>query len=168
MWSLLLPAATQGRTEVRWPLGQEKCLASPCWNLRSFRSKCTVLKKVLATLFRLFGATQWFGWGAFCPPCYTPAASVWSLVCALAVRALWSQRWQSLTIDALCNIRTEFRRIIQMMDRVIANFSVRVATVMKCQGAWIEYASWTTELFSQNGGVRGKNVPYTKLRPPCL
>jgi len=34
----------QGRNEVRWRLGQEVSLASPCSNLRSFGNKCTVLK----------------------------------------------------------------------------------------------------------------------------
>ena len=44
----------QARNDVRWRLGQETSLASPCSNLRSFRSKCTVLKKVLMTLLWLF------------------------------------------------------------------------------------------------------------------
>jgi len=35
----------QGRNEVRWRPGQETGLAPPCSNLRSFGSKCTVLKK---------------------------------------------------------------------------------------------------------------------------
>jgi len=39
----------QGRTEVRWRTGQETGLAPPCSNLRSFGSKCTVLKKLHAT-----------------------------------------------------------------------------------------------------------------------
>ena len=45
----------QGRTEVRWLPEQETSLAPPCSNLRSFVSKCTVLKKVLVTLLGLFG-----------------------------------------------------------------------------------------------------------------
>ena len=49
---------TQGRTEVRCCPGQEKILAPPCSNLRSFGSKCTVLKKKLATLLGLFGDAQ--------------------------------------------------------------------------------------------------------------
>ena len=44
----------QGRNEVRWRLGKETSLAPPCLNLRSFGSKCTVLKKVLMTLLWLF------------------------------------------------------------------------------------------------------------------
>ena len=36
--------------------GQEASLELPCSNLRSFRSKCTELKKVLVTLLVLFGA----------------------------------------------------------------------------------------------------------------
>ena len=37
----------QGRNEIRWRLGKETSLAPPCSNLRSFRSKCAVLKNVL-------------------------------------------------------------------------------------------------------------------------
>jgi len=40
----------QGRKEDRWGLGQEMSLAPSCSNLRSFGSKCTVLKKVLMIL----------------------------------------------------------------------------------------------------------------------
>jgi len=40
----------QGGNEVRWIPGQEVSLAPPYLNLRSFGSKCTVLKNVLATL----------------------------------------------------------------------------------------------------------------------
>jgi len=40
----------QGRNEVRWRLGKETSLAPPFSNLRSFGSKCTVLKKVVMTL----------------------------------------------------------------------------------------------------------------------
>jgi len=36
----------QGRNEVRWRPGQEASLEPPFSNLRSFGSKCTVLKKV--------------------------------------------------------------------------------------------------------------------------
>jgi len=46
----------QRRNEVRWCPGQEESLAPPCWNLRSFGSKCAVLKKVLVTLLGFFGA----------------------------------------------------------------------------------------------------------------
>jgi len=45
----------QGRDEVRLRREQETSLAPSCWNLRFFRSKCTVLKKVLATWLGLFG-----------------------------------------------------------------------------------------------------------------
>jgi len=48
----------QGRNEVRWRPGQEASLAPPCSNLRSFGSKSTVLKKVLATMLGLFGAPR--------------------------------------------------------------------------------------------------------------
>ena len=46
----------QGRNEARWCPEQEASLAPPCSNLKSFGSKCTVLKKVLATLLGLFSA----------------------------------------------------------------------------------------------------------------
>jgi len=45
----------QGHNEVRWRLGQEARLAPPWSKLRSFASKCTVLKKVLVILLGLFG-----------------------------------------------------------------------------------------------------------------
>jgi len=48
----------QGRTEVRWRPGQETSLAPLYSNLRSFGSKCSVLKKVFATLLGLFGSSQ--------------------------------------------------------------------------------------------------------------
>jgi len=52
----------QGRNEIRWRPGHEASLAPPCSNLRSFGSKCTVLKKVLVTLLGLFSAPpQSFG-----------------------------------------------------------------------------------------------------------
>jgi len=43
--------ADQGHNEARWRAGQEESMAPFCSNLRSFRSRCTVLKKVLVTLF---------------------------------------------------------------------------------------------------------------------
>jgi len=53
-----LHGVTKGRTEVRWRPGQETSLAPPYLNLWYFGSKCTALKKKLATLLRLFGAPQ--------------------------------------------------------------------------------------------------------------
>jgi len=46
------------RTEVKWRPGQEASLAPPCLNLRSFGSKCAVLKKVPVTFLGLFGAPR--------------------------------------------------------------------------------------------------------------
>jgi len=57
----------QGRTEFRWGPGQETCLAPTCSNLRFFRSKCAVLKKVLVTLLELFGVPSDSTPGALCP-----------------------------------------------------------------------------------------------------
>jgi len=48
--------------------GQERSLAPLCSNLKSFVSKCTVLKKVLATFLGLFSAPQWFGCRGIVPP----------------------------------------------------------------------------------------------------
>ena len=52
---------------------------APCSNLRSFGSKCTVLKNVLVTLLRLSGAPivirrpgMWPLFVASLPPCYAP------------------------------------------------------------------------------------------------
>ena len=45
----IVHGATPVRTEVRWRPGQETTLAPLCSNLRPFRSKCTVLKKNLAS-----------------------------------------------------------------------------------------------------------------------
>jgi len=52
----------QGRNEVRWRPGQEANLAPLCSSLRSSRSKCTVLNKILVKLLGLFGA-----WGIVPP-----------------------------------------------------------------------------------------------------
>jgi len=46
---------TQGRKEARWRPGQEASLVTPCSNLMSFGSKCSVLKKVFVKLLGLFG-----------------------------------------------------------------------------------------------------------------
>jgi len=48
----------QGRNEVRWRLGQEAGLAPPYSKLRSFGSKCAVLKKVFVTFLGLSGAPR--------------------------------------------------------------------------------------------------------------
>ena len=65
----------QGRNEVRCRPGQEASLAPPCSNLRSFGSKYTVLKKVLATLLAFRRHSQSLGARGFgplslrsCPP----------------------------------------------------------------------------------------------------
>ena len=72
------------------------------------------------------------------------------------------------TIDALKeNIRREIRRIPrEMLDRVINNFNVRVATVIQTRGAWIEYVInyWTT---LRNCVVRKEKQCHTKLSCLC-
>ena len=55
-WQWKGPTAhKQERNEVRWRPGQEASLAPSFPNLRSFGSKCTVLKEILVTLLGLFG-----------------------------------------------------------------------------------------------------------------
>ena len=59
---------TPGRTEVTWRPRKETSLAPPCSNLRSFGSKCNVLKKKIATFLELFGAPYWIGSRGIMPP----------------------------------------------------------------------------------------------------
>jgi len=65
----------QGRNEVRWRPGQEVNLAPPWSNMKSFGSKCTVLKKVLVTFLGLFDPLSdssphsYLSPGELCPPC---------------------------------------------------------------------------------------------------
>ena len=68
-----LHCVTQGRTKVRWRPGKEKSWAPPCSYLRSFRSRCTVLKKKLETFLGLFGAR---GILLPCPPRYAPGVKL--------------------------------------------------------------------------------------------
>ena len=56
LWKSLKKHCHQGRNEVRWRPGQEASFSPPCYNLSSFGSKCTVLKKVLVLFLVLFGA----------------------------------------------------------------------------------------------------------------
>ena len=62
----------RGRNEVKWHSGQEASLAPPCLNLRSFGSKCTVLKKVFVTLLGVFGAPRSDSAPGNCAPLVTP------------------------------------------------------------------------------------------------
>ena len=100
----------QGRNEARWRLGQETSLAPPCSNLRPFGSKCTVLKKVLMTLW-LFGPPQWFGTRGIVPPCPLSLRLWW---CAIKIRKIPKiinfsipnvMTFYSMNI---CNFRTQY------------------------------------------------------------
>ena len=62
-----LHGVTQECIEVRWRPRQESRLAPPYSNLRSFRRKCTVLKKKLATFLGLFDAPSESEPGVLCP-----------------------------------------------------------------------------------------------------
>jgi len=59
----------QGRNDVRWRLGQETSLAPPCSNLRSFGSKCTILKICAYDSVVTFCPPQWFGARGIVAPC---------------------------------------------------------------------------------------------------
>ena len=60
------------RTEVGWRPGQGTILAPLCSNPRSFKSKCTVLKKKVAKLLGLFVAPQWFNARVIMPSSLRP------------------------------------------------------------------------------------------------
>jgi len=49
---------TRGRAEARWCPGQEERLATHMFEPKVFRSKCTVLKKVLATLLKFSASSE--------------------------------------------------------------------------------------------------------------
>jgi len=73
-------ACRQGRTEVSWLSGQEISLTSQCSSLRSFRSKFTVLKKVLVTLLGLFDAFPVIRRPGHLPPRYAPACKIYAII----------------------------------------------------------------------------------------
>jgi len=60
--------------------GTRKKFGAPCLNLRSFGSNCTVLKKVLATLW-LFGTPQWFGARGVPLPLFPPTTPLMQSAC---------------------------------------------------------------------------------------
>jgi len=56
---------------------QEASLEPPCSNLKSFGSKCTVLKKVLVTLLGLFGAPIVIRRPGNCAPIVAPLGTTY-------------------------------------------------------------------------------------------
>jgi len=70
---------TRKRSEIRWRPGQETKFRAPCLNLSSSGSKSTALKKVLATLLKLFGSPKWFGARCIVPPFPPRYAPGWTL-----------------------------------------------------------------------------------------
>ena len=65
------PQLKQRRNGIRWRPGQESSLVPPCLSLRSFGSKCTVLKKV---------AYLWYCWDFPASPAVIRLPGNWSLV----------------------------------------------------------------------------------------
>ena len=89
---------TKGRTEVRMRPGQGTSLALPYSNLRCFGSKCTALKKRLATSPPSGSAP-----GALCPPRYVPGVTLCDKVSNCEIR-------RALNVEPLLLIeRTQLR-----------------------------------------------------------
>jgi len=93
-------AFNQGRNDVRWLPGQEAWLAPPCSNLRSFGSKCSVLKKVFVALLGLFGTPavirrppQWFGARGIVPSCHPRCAPAFNTLAACSQAGMLRKRW---------------------------------------------------------------------------
>jgi len=89
-----LDVVAKGCTEVRLRPGQETSLAPPCLNIRSFGSKCTVLKKTLATLLGLSEHSSDTGPGGLCPPCPLITRLVWHLETKCAA-VKFAEPWMS-------------------------------------------------------------------------
>ena len=103
----------QGRNEVRWRPGQEASLAPPCSNLRSFGTKCTVLKEVLVTLLGLFGAPIGIRRPGNCaplPPVVTPL---------VIIIAIFSDSVFSVTLNTIPIVNGDFSaRIFQFKQPI--------------------------------------------------
>jgi len=99
---------------VRWRTGRETSFSSPCSNLRSFESKCIVLKKVLATLLVLFGTSQWIVARNIVPLSLRP----W--VCAMPSLASWLRSRPKL--DACLFWHFYFSQLLFKLFFVVAAF----------------------------------------------
>ena len=83
---------------------------APSSNLRSFRSKCTVLKQVLKTLW-LFGRPEWFGTLGIIPPC--PPRYVCGVLQQISenfpkINKFSSQNVMNSSSMNICNFRTQY------------------------------------------------------------
>ena len=74
-----LHGVTPEPTEVTWRPRKETSLAHPCSNLRSFGSKCNVLKKKLQHFWNFSAPPIESAPGVLCPPCpprYAPGMTL--------------------------------------------------------------------------------------------
>jgi len=68
----LVSSLTRGVTRLYGARGRRK-FGAPMFETKVFRSKCTVLKKVLVILLGIFGAPRSDSAPReLCPPCYAP------------------------------------------------------------------------------------------------
>ena len=133
IWTILPKqhALRQGRTEVRWPPGQDTSLAPPCSNLRSFGSNVLYWRKYL-----------WHCWvfsapGALCPLApsrYAPALRCWIRSWYLNKTSSFRLCWKMIPLPVPCYPRfpptpLSVGRIFSR-ERPIVDFS-RGATVVK-------------------------------------
>ena len=134
-------ACRQGRTEVSWLSGQEISLTSQCSSLRSFRSKFTVLKKVLVTLLGLFDAFPVIRRPGHLPPRYAlPARStqsynnVFTWNCGyfhISSRAIHA--WQFFFFEA--STRRYFFLVLLLTCKI--NFDRKHQLAGTKQGGWV-------------------------------
>jgi len=126
----LIIVMCRGRNKVRWRLGKETSLAPPCSNLRSFGSKCTVLKKVLMTILWLFTPPQWFGSRELCP--LPPSLRRWWYAIKIAKVSENKQIFKSERHELLCHEHLQFSKTIGLpqesctdcQQRLLAAFQV--------------------------------------------
>jgi len=118
--------------------------APPCENLRSFGSKCTVLKKVLVILLGLFAPhPQWFGARGVVPPC-RPSLRPWfgRIVLSLPRTIVCIFRISFKVIDEM----TEVRGRVLPAPKIQYGGDVRLLSVLVCSAAsrvsliWNEHA----------------------------
>ena len=142
---------SQGCNEVRWRPGHEASLAPPCSTLRSFGSKCTVLKKVLMTLLGLFGAPRSDSApGELFPlaPLVTPLVSV--LSCSINKQnSDWIQKCREYGTVQNVNsngLRETYsgRSVSARTQRNIDNFARRMQVYLQRYGDHLEHIlEWT-------------------------
>ena len=95
----------QGRNKVRWHLGQEISLPPLCSNLRSFGSKCTVLKKCLWHCWYFLVSRNDLAPGELCP--LAPSLRLWCYAIKIGKFPKVNQ-FSSPNVMNICNFRTQY------------------------------------------------------------